>query len=214
MKKALLLVGTTLLAGCASTQYSVQPPAPISEYNKTKEIARPKDAVWDDAVAALGQRFFVINNLEKSSGLVNVSYSGDPEKYVDCGTVTVVTKGPGGRTSTFKGAAADTIYMATAAIPPYGMPAPVRVRRQTSLEGRVNLIFESIDANRTRVTAATRYVLSRKISPDGNAMLQSSSDTASFNANEKGYFPASFDGRALECVSTGALESSILDLVK
>ncbi|WZB71892.1 hypothetical protein WJ968_09260 [Achromobacter xylosoxidans] len=48
-------------------------------------VDKPIDEVWTKAVPAIGKQFFVINNLDKSSGLMNLSYSGSPEQYVDCG---------------------------------------------------------------------------------------------------------------------------------
>jgi hypothetical protein len=48
-------------------------------------VERSKDEVWNELVAGLGAQFFVINNMDKASGFINVSYSGDPEKYVDGG---------------------------------------------------------------------------------------------------------------------------------
>jgi len=213
VKRILSLSATLLLAGCASTQYAIQPPAAANAQNASKVIEKPKDVVWDEAVAKLGQRFFVINNLEKSSGLINLSYSGDPEKYVDCGKVTVVNKGPGAKTTTFSGSVADVLYMTAIPVHAYNMPAPAQVRRQMSLDGRINLIFEAIGPTTTRVTAATRYILSRRVGPAGNIMFPSSADTAAFNANEPGVFPANIDGRSLTCVSTGALEKSILDVI-
>lgn len=207
-------IGSLLfLASCASTQMSMQPPAANSANNRVKMIPRPRDNVWNDAVAKLGQRFFVINNLDKSSGLINVSYAGDPEKYVDCGKVTVTTKGPGGGSQTFNGSVAQVTYAMAMPIPPYGFPANVPVRRQMELEGRVNLIFESPTPESTRVTAATKYILTRKFSAAGAVRIPDGTDTTSFNSNEVGNFPASPDGRILSCTSTGALEQSILDLV-
>lgn len=211
--KQFVILGVLTLAGCATTQMSVQPPANAQPQNRSKEIARSKDAVWNDAVAKLGQRFFVINNLDKSSGLINVSYSGNPETYVDCGKITVTTNGPRGGNTTFNGSAADVTYMAAFPVPPYNFPANAGVRRQMELEGRVNVIFEAIAPDRTRVTAATKYILTRKVSPSGPMLFAARSDTISFNANETGHFPPAPDGRALTCVSTGALESSLLDAI-
>ena len=39
----------------------------------------------DHPCARKAVQFFVSNNLAKSTGLVNLSYSGVPEKYLDCG---------------------------------------------------------------------------------------------------------------------------------
>lgn len=201
------------LSGCATTQMSVAPPSTVIQQNRSKEIARSRDAVWNDAVAKLGQRFFVINNLDKSSGLINVSYSGDPEMYVDCGTVTVITKGPGGGTYTFKGAAADSYFTTPVPVPPYNIPANAGAQRRMELDGRVNLIFETVGTERTKVTAATRYVLTRKVNAGGHIMFPSSSDTISFNSDGSATFPAGREGVPLKCVANGALEDSLLEVI-
>lgn len=211
--KKLTTFALLALTGCASTQMAVQPPSAAMSQNRTKEIARTKDAVWNDAVAKLGQRFFVINNLDKSSGLINLSYGGDPEEYVDCGIVTITTKGPGGGTYSFKGAAADTYFSTPVPIPPYNIPTNAPARRQMELEGRVNLIFEAIGTERTRVTAATRYILTRKVSSNGNVLFPSSADTISFNSNNASSFAPGRDGQSLKCVATGALEDSLLEVI-
>jgi hypothetical protein len=77
MKHLAAITLVVVLAGCASATSNYQPPS-TSARNYSKEVNRPKDLVWNDTVAALGQRFFVINNMDKASGLINLSYSGDP----------------------------------------------------------------------------------------------------------------------------------------
>ena len=79
-----------------------------------------------------------------------------------------------------------------------------------SLDGRVNVIFEVVAPNSTRVTTATRYVLTRKIASSIAAVPHS--DSVGFNGNEKGRFPGT--SGQLECVATGELENSILSVVK
>jgi len=76
----LLVSGFLLLTGCASASVKYRPPDGSVQPNYTKDLSRSRDDVWNDAVAALGQRFFVINNLDKASGLINISYSGDPAR--------------------------------------------------------------------------------------------------------------------------------------
>ena len=50
-------------------------------------VRQPFEEAWSRAIPQIGKSFFVINNIDKSSGILNVSYTGDPEKYVDCGTI-------------------------------------------------------------------------------------------------------------------------------
>jgi hypothetical protein len=200
------------LAGCASFKSNYQTPSTSVRASYVKQVSRPKDLVWNDAVAALGQRFFVINNMDKASGLINVSYSGDPARYIDCGRVTVEVSGLNAKTQTFDGAAADSQYEAVAPVPPYGFPGRVQGRRQMMLEGRVNVIFEEVGSDSTRVTTATRYVVTRRFASSNAPVPQS--DTVGFNGNEKGRFPQIGNNPPLECVATGELENSILSIVK
>ena len=207
-----VVVIACLLVGCASATASYRGPDASVRPNYSKEINRPKDQVWNDAVAALGQRFFVINNIDKASGLMNISYSGDPARYVDCGRITINVSGPNAKTQTLDAAAADARYESVAPLPPYGLPGTVQVRRQMALEGRVNVIFETIGPESTRITTATRYVLTRKLAAS-HAQLPYS-DTVGFNGNEKGSFPPLGASPPLECVATGELEKSILSVIK
>jgi hypothetical protein len=156
--------------------------------------------------------FFVISNLDKASGLINISYSGDPARFVDCGSFTVTISGLNAKTQKVDGAAADAYYETVGPVPPYGFKGPVQIRRQMSLDGRVNVIFEALTPDSTRVTTATRYVLTRKIASSVAVMPQS--DSVGFNGNEKGSFPSRGTTQPLECVATGELEKSILSVIK
>jgi hypothetical protein len=147
---ALLTIG---LVACAGKVDYIRPSAQTAPGQNTKLIQKPRDVVWATSVPALSKQFFVINNLDKSSGLINLSYSGDPEKYIDCGRITSFVKNAQGeRTYDFAGAKAQQNYeIMNAGVGLFFLD------RRMSLEGRVNLIFEEVDTNTTRVTANTRY---------------------------------------------------------
>jgi hypothetical protein len=52
-------------------------------------VTGTSDIVWDRLVAQLSRGFYVINNIDKVSRLINVSfYSDSPDEYIDCGTTT------------------------------------------------------------------------------------------------------------------------------
>lgn len=170
----------------------------------------PRDAVWNSAVPKLGKQFFVINNLDKSSGLINLSYSGDPESYVDCGRIiSYVSNARGARTYDFPASKADQQYEVMSGNLFF-------VHRKMSLDGRINLIFEELSPNETRVTANTKYVLSKTFTVNGvtGGIPQTQTDSISFNSGGTASFPTVSDGRATECVSTGKLESEILQAIK
>ena len=80
------------------------------------------------------------------------------------------------------------------------------------LEGRVNVIFEAVGPESTRVTTATRYVVTRTVGTSNSPA--SHSDTVGFNGNEKGSFPTLGTNAPLECVATGQLEDTILAVIR
>ena len=83
MKMIVPAVLIAALAGCAG-QTNYIPGAPLQNYSNVKVINKSREATWNASVPQLGKQFFVINNLDKSSGFINLSYAGDPESYVDC----------------------------------------------------------------------------------------------------------------------------------
>jgi hypothetical protein len=80
------------LAGCVSGAAQYSAPAAYHTNLNTVVVAHQRDAAWQAAVPKLSKEFFVINTIDKSSGIVNISYSGDPSKYVDCGRIHTEVK--------------------------------------------------------------------------------------------------------------------------
>lgn len=204
----LAVTALALLAGCAGKIEYMRP----SQYNapsNTKVIDKSRDAVWNAAVPELGKQFFVINNLDKSSGLINISYSGDPERYIDCGrVVSYVQNARGERTYDFPGSRGQVNYEVM------GQGMLYFIDRRMALEGRVNLIFEEVSATQTRVTANTRYVVRRDITVRTvSNQTENSTHTISFNTGGMSEFPMAPQG-ATTCVATGALERDILGAVR
>lgn len=212
MRLILLAAFTVFIVGCAGKVAYVRPSTQVALSNNSTTIERGRDAVWNASIAELGKKFFVINNLDKTSGLMNISYSGDPELYVDCGRITSYVKNARGeRTYDFSGAKAQQSYEIMS--PDKGL---FFIDRRMTLEGRVNLIFEDIGPSATRVTVNTRYVVTRKqvVKSATNNTHQSGSDTVSFNSGSGASFPANSQGQAAECVSTGLLEREILSVIR
>jgi hypothetical protein len=211
MKFATAFLIALLLFGCAGKLDIVRPTTQPNAVSNFKLIDKPREAVWNASVPELGKQFFVINNLDKSSGLINVSYNGDPEKYIDCGRVTSYVKNARGeRTFDFPGAKAQQQYEV---MDNNGL---FYINRRLSLEGRVNLIFEEVSSNQTRVTANTRYVVQRQVTVTAaaNNIPQSGSESIFFNSGSSSSFPPNRNGQVLECVATGALEREILTVIK
>lgn len=210
MRRYFTLLSAVLLAGCAGTLDYARPTQRAAADSNSKIIDRPRDAVWNASVPALGKQFFVINNLDKASGLINISYSGDPEKYIDCGRITSFVKNmQGERRYDFAGAKAQQVYEMML---PQGL---FFIDRRMTLDGRVNLIFEEISPTKTRVTANTRYVVTRQQHVRSAAgQSQSASDSISFTSASGAMFNPGSDGRAAECASNGQLERDLLSAIQ
>lgn len=212
MRYLLVVTLSLFVAGCAGKLDYTRPTAQVAPSSNVKTVDRPREAVWNASVPELGRQFFVINNLDKSSGLMNISYTGDPERYIDCGRITSYVKNARGeRTYNFAGAKAQQSYEVMN--PSVGL---FQFDRRMNLEGRVNLIFEETGPTTTRVTANTRYVVTRTqiVQSTANNIPQTKTDTVLFNSGAGASFPMNSLGQAAECVSTGALEREILSVIK
>jgi hypothetical protein len=212
MRIVLALAAVLTFTGCAGKLDYFPPTSLATAGANSKLIERPRNAVWDKAIPELGKQYFVINNLDRSSGIINISYTGDPEFYIDCGRiVSYVKNAQGERTYDFAGAKAQQRYEIMN--PSVGL---FEVDRRMNLDGRVNIIFEELGPSSTRVTANTRYVVARTqtIRNVGNNFPQTTNDTLTFNSGGRASFPPARDGRSSECAATGALEDAILRAVE
>jgi len=206
MKRTIaLIIPFIFILGCATGDANyVQPLRNYSSTN-TIELQESKDDAWKRIVPALGKAFYVINNIDKDSGLINFSYSGDPVKYVDCGRITsTVTNLRGTRDYNFPASQAFQEYETMNGI------NLIHISRKMHMTGRINLIMEELSQKNVRITINTRYVLTKSITARAtNGQTQSTSDTVSFNTNETGHFSSS----QTVCRPTGKLEKHILSLI-
>ncbi len=224
MRTLATLAAAALLAGCTSSQIRYTPPItrpPVTGAN-AKVINKPRDVVWAAAIPAIGKEFFVINNVDKSSGLMNLSYSGELLRYVDCGHINgTFTNAAGTRTFDFAGAAPQARYVHEH--PTLGF---LDNFRRMALDGRINLIFEELSPTATRVTANVRYIVTRsgtvsQITGPSGALLQPQrlmfnvpySSNISFNTGSRATFALNADGEATQCVPTGLMERELLNLM-
>ena len=213
MKKLLLasLILSILAVGCAG-RVDYRPPNTIVPQKNSVEINKSKDEVWKIIVPALGKNFFVINNLDKESGIINISYSGDPEKYVDCGYIeSYIKNARGERTYRFPASSAHQTYEVMDMKQSGGL---FFIDRKMHLEGRMNLIVEEIAPDRTLITANTKYVLTKSGTVRNVQNGTSSfSDTISFNTNQGDRFPGGGSHTGTFCQANGNFEKEVLSLL-
>jgi hypothetical protein len=198
--------GLFILAGCAG-RIDYVPPRPPGLGANSVVIDQPRDAVWARLVPALSREFFVINTIERASGLINVSYSGDPSRYIDCGTVN----------SFVSNARGERNYSVAIASPHANYETMENgqlfaIEHRMRLEGRVNIVVEELSPRQTRVSANARYIATRnvRVVNMGAGAAHTSEATASFNTG--GSAPFSSAPGSLQCATNGRMESELVRL--
>jgi hypothetical protein len=208
----LMLAGvlTINIVGC-STSMNYTPPLEIRE-SQTVILRDPFETAWTKSVRALGDSFFVMNNIIKDSKIINLSYSGDPEKYVDCGHMTInVRDGIGTTTYEFPGARKSVRFRLVR-----GFTTTV-VDRQMSLESRINVLFEEVDKKETGVKVVVRYVVTRTGTQTVTDHFNNRTSTLplpplTFSFNTGGSDSATGE-TASTCRPTGAMEKALIDIL-
>src|SRR5215470_6870285 len=115
-----LLLLPLLVCSCVTGGFNYTKPAQRTYDPNSVTVNMSKDELWKGLIPILGKQFFVINNLDKDSGFINLSYPGDPEQYVDCGVLTsTVSNARGERTYTIPGNKAQKEYEVTLNHPLY-----------------------------------------------------------------------------------------------
>jgi hypothetical protein len=188
--------------GCGSANYAPPPTSPPNPNSIV--IQQPFDQVWAHAIPQIGKSFFVINNIDKSSGILNISYSGDPEQYIDCGNIHVEY---GSQITDFPAAKAEEEFTG-----PSGGVFPARYARKVSLDGRMNIVFEKVSEKSTRVTVNARYIVTvSTVKQVGQYPPTSAQGTAQFNTGGEGNFPGTHPAT---CRPNGKFEQTILEMVQ
>src|SRR3546814_5713784 len=102
-----------LTAGCAAqADLNYRKPTQPSLTN-SRTVNAGFEETWDRLVRNLSSEFFVINNIEKASRIINVSFQTDaPERYVDCGVTHRTYTSPTGKKAVYTyGTAGDSVFM-------------------------------------------------------------------------------------------------------
>lgn len=219
-----------LMAGCAvagTSSFSRVPASPTQVQNEVL-IDKPFEETWDQLVKGLAKSFYVINNIEKASRIINVSFSTEsPEQFIDCGKSKCTYERGNDRQEYVYDIASSSSYRIADKAGAYGQfPVTHHLNRATSLEGRVN-IYMAPKGDKTVVSVNSRYIFTVRVS--GNSVVEnaygtpvnylpipSSSRNLSFNTNQQ----VSVDLGSpqapdyVTCYSTGKLEGDILNLVR
>jgi len=198
------LIAVFTFSACAGQQ-KYTPPLTSYKLNNSIIVAKSKDEVWKTIVPNLGKSFFVINNLDKESGIINVSYSGDPENYVDCGRIySYVSNARGQRTYDFPASRGNQQYEIM------DQGNYFRCDRKMDCQGRINIIVEESSSNQTQISVNTKYVLTRSVtlSAPGMRYQDQKSDSISLTSGQEARFQ-----NDLLCKANGRLEDEVIAIL-
>jgi hypothetical protein len=94
------------------------------------------DRTWESLIEYVAGTFFGVDSFEKESGLITLSFTGEPWRYVDCGKVGAIKP-------------TENLLLRP------GMGA--------TLAGRMNLVVRRRDEKVTRVRIHARYMVEMRI---------------------------------------------------
>lgn len=204
MRKILGLVAIAAsISGCATSSVDYRPPTGSAIVN-TKKVSKNFDKAWDDLVRQLSADFFVINNIDKSSRLINVSFSSShPSEFIDCGSTT----------RRFKNARGEQVYNYLPAdssqfVVVNDQHIAFNAARATKLEGRVN-VYVAPSQDGTDISVNTKYVFTVDFKAVGFDGRPGGTQSATFDFSTK----SPHSSPALTCFAKGSLESKILGMV-
>jgi len=154
---------SVLLSSCISSKSIYKPPSQEILQNKyIKEFNKPYNEVWDALINYSASTFFGIDNFEKESGLLTLSFgASNPQDYIT-----------GGYWKT------DIVYGVNELHFEGDYVEYLSLYQNGSLVGKMNIVVKKIDDSNTRVVVNARYVFSTNAT-DANG--RSYNNTWSFN---------------------------------
>lgn len=195
-----VLLALGLLSACVG-RFEYVPPMRVATATHSQVVSRAMEDVWQRVPVSPLQGGFATNGLDRDAGAITLTYTGDPERYVDCGYITSYVKNVRGeRTYRFPAATASAEYelMTGREI--------VSIERRMELDARIVVMVTPIGEKETRISATARYILSRTMQiRDTQDRLQTISQTINFASDQEGTFPG-----AVVCRPSGMLEADVL----
>jgi len=192
---------TIVFTGCYSGTFTYIPSGQPAAVVNSIEVDKSKDSTWNQLVAGLASNFFVINTMDNKSGFINLNYAGDPENYVEGGTLHYTIVDPNGyeQSYDFPASRANVDYQASID------GSRHNINRHIELKGKMNLLVSELSATRSRLTVNVNYILNLKIADDSVHH-----ESISFSSGQSAR--SSLD--SAEYRSNGKLEEMILEMVK
>ena len=219
-----------LLSGCATQGKSGMQYTDGKQEKVENEVTvdGSSSVLWDKLVGDLAKSFYVINNIDKESRIINVSFnSNSPTEFVDCGqTSRSYSEGENIENYEYDVAGNSSFKVALKSThPKFSLYS--QVIRNSSLDGRANIYLapDTSNSKRTNVSVNARYIVTSKVSQEiysKHFMHTAYSHAKSVPSQTYTYIfqtnrPSTTDaggGVKVVCSSKGKLEREILDIVQ
>jgi len=187
-----------IISGCATTlmqQATYTPPDVSTVGNYSETIDKNFDQTWTAVIDFVSTSSFAIDNFEKDSGLITLSFgTSSPSRYIDCGMFSSTGR------LIFSGSYVDYINGPSL----WG----------SSLSGQMNISIRSLSEGNTNVRVNARYIWTAGTNPQlpYNRMIYTF-DTGGSATN---YTPNPTSGTipTRTCVPTYDAESSVIYFIK
>lgn len=193
MRFGYFLFSFTLVSGCATATYT---PPVARDYSNRLVVHKSFDKTWEDLIGYASETFFSIDNFEKASGLLTLTFgAGDASRFVDCGKFS-------GGPKNYEGSYVQYIQSTASA----------------KLDGKMNLRVRSVGPEDTELTVNARYIFTIPSTTSTNfltgAPVTYSASVFSFDSRSSdtqfisGASPGTPPSRT--CQPTGEAENSIM----
>ncbi len=191
-------------------------PKPVYKYEKTEPkknydvtLNKNFNTVWNKVIDYSSKSFFGIDNFEKDSGLITLSYTGSPVGYVDCGKFDY--------NGYISNGTQVKDYFGT-------FQEFAQIYYNASLNGRMNILVKKNSESETYVRVNTRYVFSFTRPHPLGIYHGNESVTWTFNAGDEANVVLMFgdmdlglavtDPLNITCQPTYKLEQNLLSNLK
>ncbi len=202
MKAAAMTLAASLFAAQDAYADDYVPPLTKCAPPLSHVVGLKKAVAWDAITEHLRQLNFSIDTADKSSGIIRITYAGDPEPYTDCGKMrTNVIEGNAERLEDYPASRAQI----TLQIRSPGGTVTISNTMALKLHGAIKLEEESEAA--TKISVRAKYQIDRthedpSMSVATNVVFSSATEVGS-------HFGA---GSSIRCRPTWKFESEILNV--
>ena len=211
MKKLISVFSLFLVFSCATVGPTGTYVEPFGKYSESYsyDVNAGFDEAWSALIDYSSTAFFGIDNFEKDSVLLTLSFGvEDPNQYIDCGTILVMNGG----NVTFDGSYVN--YART-------YNSAERIHNSAEFSGLMNISVREIDENTSNIRVNTRYIFTTTAEyydPTLNIFRPTPSVIFSFDSGSSDTEGASTyiegTGSLRTCMPTYKAEKAIIDFIK